>query len=71
MLSSGFKNVAFPTTFGWVGQEMHEFPMNAVHLQAPGNRPRGADSSKFIGDKFISRKFTNKFINKFINEFTP
>ena len=69
MISNGFKNVVFPTTFGWVGREMHAFPMIAVHFQAPGNRPRGADSSKFIGYKFISNKFNNEFINKFINQF--
>ena len=70
MISSGFKNAVFPTTFEWVGQEIHEFPMNAVHFQAPGNRPRGVASSKFIGDEFIPNEFNNKSINEFINKFT-
>ena len=70
MIPRGFRNVAFSTTFGWVGQEMHGFPMNAAHFQASGNRPRGVDSSKPFGDEFISKRFTNKFIRKCINEFT-
>ena len=69
MISRGFRNTAFSTTFGWVGQEMHVFPMNLAHFQAPGNQPRGVDSSKSFGDKFIFKRFTNEFINECINEF--